>query len=87
MADKLLTSQEWLYSISYLVITRTSEIPSKQSIEPFHVDDNYILLASVHEITSYARKTKIDLATCFGFTMTDDELLRSYYNHLLQALL
>ena len=58
MADKLLTSQEWLYSISYLVITRTSEIPSKQSIEPFHVDDNYILLASVHEITSYARKTK-----------------------------
>lgn len=29
---------------------------------------------------------KDDLTMCFGFTVTDDVLLQSYYSHLLQAL-
>jgi hypothetical protein len=58
MADKPLASEELLYCISYLVTSFTSEAPSKQSIDPAHVDDNYILLASAHETASYARKTK-----------------------------
>ena len=59
---------------------------SELSIDPVHFYDNYVLLASVYEITSYTKKKqKGGLTMCFGFTMNDDELLQGYYIYLLQA--
>lgn len=54
MADGLLKND---FTVSSQ-ISCTSDIPSKQSIDPVNFADNYIPLTSVYEITSYTRTTK-----------------------------